>query len=49
MNQNEYIQLKKIFNTMKLVHTSAEDTIYMSECLKAFNALLENVEIDKEE
>lgn len=49
MNQNDYIQLKKIFNTMKLIHTSGEDTIYMSECLQALNILIENININKEE
>ena len=49
MNEQNFIQLKRIFNTLKLIHTSGEDTIYMSDCLQALNNLIENININKEE
>lgn len=40
MNENIRSQLKKILNTMTLIHTSGEDTILMGECLVSLNNLL---------
>ena len=49
MDSNNYAQLKRIFNTLKLVHTSGEDTILMSESLQALKILIENIEINNEQ
>ena len=51
MDLNNYTQLKRIFNTLKLVHTSGEDTVLMSDCLQALKVLIESIQIneDKEE
>lgn len=46
MNYDNYSQLKRIFNTLKLIHTSGEDTVLMSDCLQALKALIENININ---
>lgn len=46
MNIENYSQLKRIFNTLKLIHTSGEDTILMSDCLQALKVLIENIQIN---
>lgn len=46
MDLNNYSQLKRIFNTLKLIHTSGEDTILMSDCLQALKVLIENIQIN---
>jgi hypothetical protein len=40
MNENYFIQLSKIFNTLKLVHTKGEDTLLMCDCLRALDSML---------
>lgn len=47
MDINNYTQLKRIFNTMKLIHTCGEDTVLMSDCLQALKILIENIQIDE--
>lgn len=53
MNQI-YETLQKLYNTLLLIHTSGEDTVYMSDCLLTCSNLLKfcnaNLEkTDKEE
>lgn len=47
MDINNYAQLKRIFNTMKLIHTCGEDTVLMSDCLQALKILIENIQINE--
>ena len=46
MNIENYSQLKRIFNTLKLIHTSGEDTLLMSDCLQALKILIESIQIN---
>ena len=47
MNENQFSQMVKIFNTLTLITTSGENTIIMGQCLSAFKDLI--AEIQKEE
>ena len=47
MNENQFSQMVKIFNTLTLITTSGENTIIMGQCLSAFKDLI--TEIQKEE
>ena len=49
MDVNNYTQLKRIFNTMKLIHTCGEDTVLMSDCLQALKVVIENIKINNVE
>ncbi len=44
MDKNSYIQLKKIFNTLQLIHTCGEDTVNMGNCLVALQELLQELQ-----
>lgn len=44
MNEINFIQLSKIFNTLKLVHTCGEDTVLMCDCLRAIDQMLKDCE-----
>ena len=47
MTEKQLNQLIKIFNTLKLVMTSGEDTIVMAQCLTAFKDFITEVQIQK--
>lgn len=40
MNQENLVQLTRVFNTLLLVSTKGEDTMIMGDCLKAFKQVL---------
>lgn len=42
----QFSMLGKIYNTMLMIETHGESTIYMGECLKAMREILSNVEIE---
>ena len=44
MTELQLNQLIKIFNTLKLVMTSGEDTLIMAQCLTALKELIEGVQ-----
>lgn len=44
MDNNNFIQLKRIFNTLKLIHTCGEDTVLMGKCLEAFDGLINDIQ-----
>lgn len=48
MSKEQFIQLSKIFNTLKLIHTCGEDTVLMGDCLRAMDSLLEELKEKKE-
>lgn len=49
MNQENLVQLNRIFNTLLLVSTKGEDTMIMGDCLKAFKQLLAEISSKKPE
>lgn len=51
MNENQFNQMVRIFNTLALITTSGENTIVMGQCLTAFKDLITEVQqtIQKEE
>lgn len=47
MNMNNIIEsLAKTFNTLSLISTKGEDTIYMSECLKSIKNIYDQLMIE---
>lgn len=42
----QFSMLGKIYNTMLMIETHGESTIYMGECLKAMRELLSSVEME---
>lgn len=51
MNENQFNQMVRIFNTLALVTTSGENTIVMGQCLSAFKDLITEVQktVEKKE
>ena len=48
MNMNNIIEsLAKTFNTLSLISTKGEDTIYMGECLKSIKNIYDQLMIDE--
>lgn len=48
--EQELIKLAQIYNTMTLISTKGQDTIYMSKCLEALKEVYTNLKsIEKEE
>lgn len=39
LNYNDIQQLGQTYNTLTLINTKGEDTVYMAECLKALKQL----------
>lgn len=47
MNMNNIIEsLAKTFNTLSLISTKGEDTIYMSECLKSIKNIYDQLMVE---
>ena len=47
MNMNNIIEsLAKTFNTLSLISTKGEDTIYMSECLKSIKNIYDQLIVE---
>ena len=47
MNMNNIIDsLAKTFNTLSLIFTKGEDTIYMSECLKSIKNIYDQLMVE---
>ena len=47
MNMNNIIEsLAKTFNTLSLIFTKGEDTIYMSECLKSIKNIYDQLMVE---
>lgn len=44
MNKEKIETLTRIYNTMLLINTKGEDTIIMSDCLKALRSFIASVE-----
>lgn len=42
MNENKLEMLSRIYNTLLLINTKGEDTMMMSDCLKALRSFLMN-------
>lgn len=48
MNQYYYEQLARVYNTMTLISTKGQDTLYMAECLKALKEIYENIDLESD-
>lgn len=49
MTQEQFAQLERIYNTLKLVSTKGEDTLVMADCLRAIESLAQGIEIIERE
>lgn len=49
MTQEQFAQLERIYNTLKLISTKGEDTLVMADCLRAIESLAQEIEIIERE
>lgn len=49
MTQEQFAQLERIYNTLKMISTKGEDTLVMADCLRAIESLAQEIEIIERE
>ncbi len=45
MTQEQFTQLERIYNTLKMISTKGEDTLVMADCLRAIQELAQTIQI----
>ena len=45
MTQEQFTQLERIYNTLKLISTKGDDTLVMADVLRAMEALAQTIQI----
>lgn len=49
MNQTQYNQLVRVYNTLTTISTKGEDTLTMADCLRAFRKVIEEIQLINED